>query len=316
MSENNTINLDDSSVLSSTKNSSVLEITDDSVVDIEDSASSDTEGEDEPSVNSTSENVDSSSDRLIRENSKDLSTAELVSEDEMGDQSQSQTREHYVTSQQSLASLADQSSVSSATFLLSDSGSNQVSSRAVASDGSKTRYHCRQATKDESSILDDLTRELAGHKMKLSESVVEGFGNQEVDSSVEDLTNKLANKIKILNDLKNDAGSLGENNHHTDSSECTETETVDTVIEETLDKVIEETFKDKSIAKSFGENEAAENDSIIAGRLVSSELLSFNHTMNNYLSEQEISPSPPVPTRGRWRRKTWAPGRLETWRTI
>ena len=128
MSENNTINLDDSSVLSSTKNSSVLEITEDSVVDIEDSGSSETEGEDEPSVNSTSENVDSSSDRLIRENSKDLSTAELVSEDEMGDQSQSQTREHYVTSQQSLASsLADQSSVSSATFLLSDSSSNQVS---------------------------------------------------------------------------------------------------------------------------------------------------------------------------------------------
>ena len=265
MSENNTINLDDSSVLSSTKNSSVLEITEDSVVDIEDSGSSDTEGEDEPSVNSTSENVDSSSERLIRENSKDLSTAELVSEDEMGDQSQSQTREHYVTSQQSLASsLADQSSVSSATFLLSDSSSNQVSTRAIASDGIKTRYHCRQATKDESSILDDLTRELAGHKMKLSESVVEGLGSQEVDSSVEDLTNKLASKIKILNDLKNDAGTLGVTNDNTDSTECTD-ETVDKVIEETLDKVIEETFKDKSIAKSFGENVAAENDSIIAG---------------------------------------------------
>ena len=265
MSENNTINLDDSSVLSSTKNSSVLEISEDSVVDIEDSASSDTEGEDEPSVNSTSENVDSSSDRLIRENSKDLSTAELVSEDEMVDQSQSQTREHYVTSQQSLASLADQSSVSSATFLLSDSSSNQVSCRAIASDGSKTRYHCRQATKDESSILEDLTRELAGHKLKLSESVVEGLGSQEVESSVEDLTNKLANKIKILNDLKNDAGTLGVTNDNTDSTEGTD-ETVDKVIEETLDKVIEETFKDKSIAKSFGENVAAENDSIIAGR--------------------------------------------------
>ena len=81
--------------------------------------------------------------------------------------------------------------------------------------------------------------------MKLSESVVEGFGNQEVDTSVEDLTNKLANKIKILSDLKND------------STDCTD---------ETVDKVIEETFKDKSIAKSFGEeNVAAENDSIIAG---------------------------------------------------
>ena len=123
MSENNTINLDDSSVLSSTMNSSasVLEVTSDSVIDIEDS-SSDTEGEDEITVNSTSENVDSSSDRLIRENSKDLSTAELVSEDEMGDQSQ--TKEHYVTSNQSLA---DQSSVHSASLLLSDFSSNQVS---------------------------------------------------------------------------------------------------------------------------------------------------------------------------------------------
>ena len=124
MSENNTINLDDSSVLSSTMNSSVsvLEVTSDSVIDIDDSSSSDTEGEDEITVNSTSENVDSSSDRLIRENSKDLSTAELVSEDEMGDQSQ--TKEHYVTSNQSLA---DQSSVHSASLLLSDFSSNQVS---------------------------------------------------------------------------------------------------------------------------------------------------------------------------------------------
>ena len=125
MSENNTINLDDSSVLSSTMNSSasVLEVTSDSVIDIEDNSSSDTEGEDEITVNSTSENVDSSSDRLIRENSKDLSTAELVSEDEMGDQSQSQTRDHYVTSNQSLA---DQSSIHSASLLLSDTNSNQV----------------------------------------------------------------------------------------------------------------------------------------------------------------------------------------------
>ena len=115
MSSNNTINLDDSSVLSSTRDSSVLEVSEDSVVDIE---SSDTEGEDE--VNSTSENVDSSSDRLIRENSKELSTAEVVSEDEMGDP----TREHYITSNQSL----DQSSVYSATLLMSNLSSNQVGS--------------------------------------------------------------------------------------------------------------------------------------------------------------------------------------------
>ena len=124
MSENNTINLDDSSVLSSTMNSSVsvLEVTSDSIIDIVDDDSSDTDGEDEITVNSTSENVDSSSERLIRENSKDLSTAELLSEDEMGDQSQ--TRDHYVTTNQSLA---DQSSVHSASLLLSDTSSNQVS---------------------------------------------------------------------------------------------------------------------------------------------------------------------------------------------
>ena len=114
MSSNNTINLDDSSVLSSTKNSSVLEVTTD-VVDIV-TDSSDTEGGDE--VNSTSENVDSSSERMVRENSKELSTAELVSEDEMGEQ----TREHYVTGSQTL----DQSSVFSATALLSDISSNEV----------------------------------------------------------------------------------------------------------------------------------------------------------------------------------------------
>ena len=116
MSGNDTINLDDSSVLSSTKNSSVLEVTTnltDSVIDI---VSSDTEGEDD--VNSTSENVDSSSERLVRENSKDLSTAELLSEDEMSEQ----TKEHYVTTSQSL----QQSSVYSATLLMSDISSDQV----------------------------------------------------------------------------------------------------------------------------------------------------------------------------------------------
>ena len=121
--------------------------------------------------------------------------------------------------------------------------------------------------------------------MKLSESVLEGFGNQEVDSSVEDLTNKLATKIKILNDLKND------------STDCTD---------ETVDKVIEETFKDKSIAKSFGEeNVAAENDSIIAGWSLTQFTPPQEIIINNfYLREQGISLSPPVPTRGRWRRKT------------
>ena len=92
--------------------------------------------------------------------------------------------------------------------------------------------------------------------MKLSESVVEGFGNKEVDSlsSVDDLSNKLASKIKILNDLKKDAEKVdaGTNNSNLE--------------EETVDKVIEETFKDKSIAKSFGDL-TSENDSIVSGNL-------------------------------------------------
>ena len=84
-SNDSTINLDDSSVLSSTKNSSVLEVTNDSVINIS-SDSSDTEGEDEDdtTVNSTSENVDSSSERMLRENSKELSTTEFNSDEELG----------------------------------------------------------------------------------------------------------------------------------------------------------------------------------------------------------------------------------------
>lgn len=94
--------------------------------------------------------------------------------------------------------------------------------------------------------------------MKLSESVVEGFGVQEVDSAVDNLSERLANKIKIITDLKNDAGNMSVGAETNKIAED----------EETVDKVIEETFKDKSIAKSFGEHEAVEpeNDSIVAGK--------------------------------------------------
>ena len=128
-SNDSTINLDDSSVLSSTKNSSVLEVTNmtDSVIDVSDD-SSDTEGEDDITVNSTSENIDSSSDRLLRENSKELSTTEFNSDEEMGS-------DHYVTSVQSQSQMSksrsqmsgvsgdslaspDQSSILSATQLM------------------------------------------------------------------------------------------------------------------------------------------------------------------------------------------------------
>ena len=94
--------------------------------------------------------------------------------------------------------------------------------------------------------------------MKLSESVVEGFGVKEVDSAVDDLSERLANKIKIITDLKNDAEKMSVGAESNNIAED----------EETVDKVIEETFKDKSIAKSFGEAETVEpeNDSIVAGK--------------------------------------------------
>merc|ERR1719445_1318923 len=69
--------------------------------------------------------------------------------------------------------------------------------------------------------------------MKLSESVVEAFGESD---KVEDLSNELAKKIKIISELKD--SSINANNRS---------------ITENVDKSIEETFRDKSIAKSFGE---------------------------------------------------------------
>ena len=68
--------------------------------------------------------------------------------------------------------------------------------------------------------------------MKLSESVVEGFGESD---KVDDLSNELAKKIKIISELKD--SSINANRS----------------ITENVDKSIEETFRDKSIAKSFGE---------------------------------------------------------------
>ena len=149
-SNDSTINLDDSSVLSSTKNSSVLEVTNDSVINIS-SDSSDTEGEDgdDTTVNSTSENVDSSSERMLRENSKELSTTEFNSDEELGGEGEvkgkpeaeedaeaeeEESGVHYVTSNQTLGqdqdsvtvASPDQSSILSATQLLTDISSNQV----------------------------------------------------------------------------------------------------------------------------------------------------------------------------------------------
>ena len=130
-----TVDLDDSSVMSSTKNSSVLEVTSNSVIDISED-SSDTEGEDTDDVtgNSTSENVDSTSERLVRESSKEFSTTDFNSEaeEETGEATA------WVTSNQSLASenvayrkehslnSTDQSSILSATQLLTDISSSQV----------------------------------------------------------------------------------------------------------------------------------------------------------------------------------------------
>ena len=79
---------------------------------------------------------------------------------------------------------------------------------------------------------------------------MEGFGVKEVD----DLSERLASKIKIITDLKNDAEKMSVG-----------AEAIN-IAEEAVDRVIEETFKDKSIAKSFGERDVEpENDSIVAG---------------------------------------------------
>ena len=128
-----TVNLDDSSVMSSTKNSSVLEVTtNSSVIDISSDSSSDTEDCDEDEVNSTSENVDSTSERMVRESSKEFSTTGFNSEAE--EETGGEVTEAWVTTEQSLAteitmdsvSSPDQSSILTATQLLSDISSNQV----------------------------------------------------------------------------------------------------------------------------------------------------------------------------------------------
>ena len=265
-----TVDLDDSSVMSSTKNSSVLEVTSNSVVDIStDTSSSETEGDDEEDVtaNSTSENVDSTSERLVRESSKEFSTTGFNSEaeEEAGEATA------WVTSNQSLATEStvnregdsvnspDQSSILSATQLLTDISSNQVilSSNILYVSRLLILNICNalfQATKDESSIIGDLTKELANNNMKLSESVVEGLGeNAKVGGTIDDLSNELANKIKIISELKE--SSINANS-------TINTGATNRSIIENVDKSIEETFRDKSIAKSFGEVTKEEDEEI------------------------------------------------------
>jgi len=174
-SNDSTINLDDSSILSSTKNSSVLEVTND-VIDI---ASSD----DEDVGNSVSENVDSTSENLDNRN------VEICSSDE-------EVGENYVTSVQSpfqvtlkpdinLNTSSDQSSIVSASQLLSGDSSSF--------------FNSNNATRADDSIVADLTSELNGHKMKLSEAVVEGFGDkiEEIGEIIEDTfkDKKIASKF-------------------------------------------------------------------------------------------------------------------------
>merc|ERR1719435_383960 len=126
-SNDSTINLDDSSVLSSTKNSSVLEVTND-VIDI---ASSD---DDDDVGNSVSENVDSTSENLDNRNVEICSSEEEVSES-------------YVTSVQSpfqvtlkpdinLNTSSDQSCIISASQLISGDSSYFNSNNATRADDS------------------------------------------------------------------------------------------------------------------------------------------------------------------------------------
>ena len=76
--------------------------------------------------------------------------------------------------------------------------------------------------------------------MKLSESVVEANGENHNDT-IDELSKELADKIKIINDLKQNNNAVTENKGANDKV--------------TVDQVIEETFKDKSLAKSFGQEE-------------------------------------------------------------
>jgi len=166
-SNDSTINLDDSSILSSTKNSSVLEVTN-NVIDI---ASSD---EDDVG-NSVSENVDSASENLDNRN------VEICSSDE-------EVSENYVTSVQSpfqvtlkpdinLNTSSDQSSVVSASQLMSADTSSYFNSN-----------NATVATDVSTATVADLSAELSNHKMKLSEVVVEGFGDkvEEIGEIIED----------------------------------------------------------------------------------------------------------------------------------
>jgi len=230
MSHNNsTINLDDSSVLSSTKNSSALEVTDSSASVIEIlSSSSETEGEDEDAGNSISENVDSESERVL-ERSDTIDS--LVSGDE--------TNENYITTtgtasvaevedktdiNLNVETSADQSSVLTATQLLSHTDCS-----ALATNG--------DTTGEGRSLVAELEAGLANHKMKLSEVVVEAVG--EVTEEEEKL-NEAEDSVNVIDELSNEMSSKLKLNESTN-------------VNENVTEIIEETFKDKVLAKSFGE---------------------------------------------------------------
>jgi len=187
-----TINLDDSSILSSTKNSSILELSKE-IIDI---ASSDDDDDENDVGNSVSENVDSASENL------DNRTVELCSSEE--DVSEA----NYITSVQSpfhvtlkpdvnLNTSSDQSSVTSASQLMSDNSSYLKSNNA---------------TQAEESHIAELTTELNNHKLKLSEEVVEGVGVkiEEIGEIIEGTfrDKKIASKFGEQNDFDDVAAAI------------------------------------------------------------------------------------------------------------
>jgi len=203
MSSNDTINLDDSSVLSSTKNSSVLEVSND-VIDIVTSDEEDDVG------NSVSENVDSTSENLDNRNVEICSSEDEVSES-------------YVTSVQSpfqvtlkpdinLNTSSEQSSIISASQLIS---------------GDSSYFNSNNATRADDSTVAELTAELSSHKMKLSEHVVEGFG---------DKTEVIGEIIEDTFKDKKIASKFGEK--ETDVETVTSTTTLDLSVVEEEDSVI------------------------------------------------------------------------------
>jgi len=214
MSElDSTIDLDSSSVLSSTKNDSQLETTNNTIVLSSDTETDDTEddsdedGEEEGvEAASVSEVVDSSSSgmRELGESTSEATTPGTPLMSDMPSMSQA-----YV-----LNSTTEQSSVTSASQLSCDDTTIASSAGATLGDSSITI----------------LTQELASHPARLAEVVVEGVGEKDTEEEEKPVKEerKRENSVsEIIEDTFRDksiAASFGENTSQKEEKEPEEVE--------------------------------------------------------------------------------------------